>query len=108
MSQQFNEQNFNQEAVEASKKKPVLVDFYAEWCGPCKMQAPLIDEVAEETAEKAIVGKLNIDEAQSIASQYKVMSIPTLILFKDGEVKETLNGLQAKDGLLELINKYAD
>jgi thioredoxin 1 len=108
MSQQFSEQNFNQEALEVSKTKPVLVDFYADWCGPCKMQAPIIDELAEEVSEKAIVGKLNIDEAQSVASQYKVMSIPTLILFKDGEVKETLSGMQSKNSLLELIKKYTD
>ncbi|MFW5888254.1 MAG: thioredoxin [Patescibacteria group bacterium] len=108
MSQQFSEQNFDQEVLEASKNKPVLVDFYADWCGPCKMQAPIIDELAEEASENAIVGKLNIDEARSLASRYKVMSIPTLILFKDGEAKETLSGMQSKDGLLELIKKYTD
>lgn len=107
MAQQFTEDNFQQEAIEASKNKPVLVDFYADWCGPCKMQGPIIDEVAEEVSDKAIVGKVNIDEHQSVASQYKVMSIPTLILFKDGEAKETLSGMQAKDNLLELIEKYS-
>lgn len=107
MAQQFTDENFQQEVMEASKNKPVLVDFYADWCGPCKMQSPIIDEVAEEASDKAVVGKLDIDQYQSVASQYKVMSIPTLILFKDGEAKETLNGMQAKDNLLELIEKYS-
>ncbi|MDD5032110.1 MAG: thioredoxin [Patescibacteria group bacterium] len=106
MAKVFNDENFQKEVLEASKEKPVLVDFFAAWCGPCKIQGPIIEEVAEEMGEKAIVGKLNTEEAPETSNQYGVMSIPTLILFKGGEVKETLNGLQPKETLVEVIKKY--
>ncbi|MDD5291223.1 MAG: thioredoxin [Patescibacteria group bacterium] len=106
MAKVFNDENFNKEVIEASKIKPVLVDFFAVWCGPCKIQGPIIDEVAEEMGDKAIVGKLNTEEAPETSSQYGVMSIPTLILFKGGEPKETLNGLHPKEALAEVIKKY--
>jgi thioredoxin 1 len=103
---EFKSDNFQKEAIEASKEKPVLVDFFAEWCGPCKMQGPIIDEVAEEIKDKAVVGKLNIDEAGDIAEKYQVMSIPTMIIFKDGEVQETMTGLRDKGALIEILKKY--
>ncbi len=106
MEKQFTDQNFNQEVVESSKNKPILVDFFAPWCGPCKIQSPIVDDVAKELGDKAIVGKINIEEAQETAEKYGVMSIPTIILFKDGEVKETLVGMQAKEALLSLVEKY--
>ena len=106
MAKIFNDDNFNKEVIEASKEKPVLVDFFASWCGPCKIQGPIIDEVAEGLGEKAVVGKLNTEEAPETSSRYGVMSIPTIILFKDGETKETLNGLQSKEALGEVIKKY--
>jgi len=104
----FNSENFTKEVMEASKGKPVLVDFFAEWCGPCKTQGPIIDELAEEEdiKEKIVVGKLNIDEAADIAEKYGVMSIPTMIVFKDGEVKETMTGIREKDVLKEILKKY--
>lgn len=103
MVKEFTDQNFQEEALEASKNKPVLVDFFASWCGPCKIMSPIVDEVAEELKEKAVVGKLNTEEAQQIAQEYNIMSIPTVILFRNGEVKETLVGLQTKDKLIEII-----
>ena len=106
MTKHFNDENFSQEVIEASKTKPVLVDFFASWCGPCKMQAPIIDEVAEELGDKAAIGKLNTEEAAETAGRFNVMSIPTLILFKDGEPKEILMGMQSKEALIELIEKY--
>jgi thioredoxin 1 len=106
MSIEFKSDNFQKEAIEASKEKPVLVDFFAEWCGPCKMQGPIIDELAEEIKDKAVVGKLNIDEAGDIAEKYQVMSIPTMIIFKDGEVQETMTGLRDKGVLTEILKKY--
>lgn len=106
MAKSFDDKNFQKEVIEASKEKPVLVDFFAEWCGPCKIQGPVVDEVAEEIGDKASVGKLNTEEASQTASEYKVMSIPTIILFKDGEAKETLVGLQSKESLIAVINKY--
>ena len=106
MAKVFNDENFDKEVIEASREKPVLVDFFASWCGPCKIQGPIIDEVAEGLGEKAVVGKLNTEEAPETSSRYGVMSIPTIILFKDGEAKETLNGLQPKEALGEVIKKY--
>jgi thioredoxin 1 len=107
MSKQFTDENFNAEVIEASKQKPVLVDFFAPWCGPCKIQGPVIDEVANEIGDKAVVGKLNTEEAQKTAMNYGVMSIPTLIIFKDGEARETMVGLQSKENLLAMLDKYS-
>lgn len=106
MAKHFTDENFKTEVIEASKEKPVLVDFFAEWCGPCKMQAPIIDQVAEELGDKASVGKLDTEKASQTASEYEIMSIPTLLLFKDGEVKEKMIGMQAQESLIEIINKY--
>lgn len=103
MANVFTDDNFESEVINASKEKLVLVDFFATWCGPCQMQGPIIDEVAGEIGEKAVVGKLNIDESPKMAEKYGVMSIPTLLLFKDGEVKETMSGMQAKDVLMKLL-----
>jgi thioredoxin len=106
MAKIFNDENFQAEVIEVSKTKPVFVDFFAAWCGPCKLQSPIIDELAEEMGEKAVVGKVNTEEAAEVSTQYNIMSIPTLILFKDGEVKEIFNGLQPKESLVEIIKKY--
>ncbi len=99
----FNDSNFEKEVVEASKKKPVLVDFFAEWCGPCQMQGPIIDEIEKSYKGKVIVGKVDIDDSQKIAENYNVMSIPTLVLFKDGAVKESLTGMQAQEVLAKIL-----
>ncbi len=99
----LNNENFNKEVKESNKV--VLVDFYADWCGPCKMMAPIIDTIAEEIGDKAKICKLNVDEAQDIAIEYNVMSIPTLIIFKNGEVFEKLVGLQDKTELMDNIKR---
>ena len=106
MAIQFTNDNFQKEAIEASKEKPVLIDFFASWCGPCKMQGPIIDEVAEEMGEKAVVGKLDTEKENVIAEKYGVMSIPNLILFKGGKKVENMVGLQNKEYLIDIINKY--
>jgi thioredoxin 1 len=102
---QFTDQNFQQE-VEQSKGV-VLVDFFAEWCGPCRVMGPIIEELAGEFKDKLglKIGKLNIDENTATAEKYGIMSIPTLILFKDGKKIEQLVGLRDKDSLINLINK---
>ena len=94
-------ENFEAEVLQSTK--PVLVDFWAAWCGPCRMFSPIVDEFAEENPEAVKVGKLNVDEQPDLAGRYGVMSIPTAILFKNGEPAATLVGLQPKAALEELI-----
>lgn len=106
MTKIFTDENFQKEVIEISSQKPVLIDFFAVWCGPCKMQGPIIDDVASLMGDKAVVGKLNTDDSQATAIKFGVMSIPTLMIFKDGSVKETMVGMQPKDKLIELLKKY--
>lgn len=103
MAQQFTDQNFEQEVLKSNK--PALVDFWAAWCGPCQMMEPIIDELAEEMKDKYKVGKLNVDENRETASKYGVMSIPTLIIFKDGKVVKQLVGVQSKESLKGNLEK---
>jgi thioredoxin 1 len=84
----------------------VLVDFWAEWCGPCKMIAPVLDEIASEQAGKLKVAKLNVDDNPDVARRFEVMSIPTLIVFKDGEAKKRLVGAKGKAQLLEELAEF--
>ncbi len=103
MAQQFTDQNFDQEVLKSDK--PVLVDFWAAWCGPCQIMGPIVDELSLEMKDKIKIGKLNVDENRETDTNYSVMSIPTLIIFKDGKVMKQLVGVQAKENLKEELEK---
>jgi thioredoxin 1 len=96
--------NFNEEVKGSSE--PILVDFWAEWCGPCKMIAPILEEIAGEQAGKVRIGKLNVDENPDLARRFDVMSIPTLIVFQDGQPKKRLVGAKGKGQLLEELAEF--
>jgi len=100
----LTEQDFQQEVLESST--PVLVDFWAEWCGPCRMMGPIIDEAANDLSGKIKVGKVNVDEAQDLAARYGIMSIPALLVFKDGKVVEQFAGAMPKEQLIARLKKY--
>ena len=94
----LSEQNFDEEVKKSDKK--VLVDFYADWCGPCKMMAPAIEKIAEEVSEYAKVGKVNVDDSPEIAEEFGIMSIPTLLIFENGEIIHKHVGVTDKDTLM--------
>lgn len=100
---EVNDNNFTQETAEGL----VLVDFWAPWCGPCKMIAPVLEELDEDLSDTVKIVKLNVDDNQETAGKYGVMSIPTLLLIKDGNVVDQVVGFQPKEALAELVNKHA-
>jgi thioredoxin 1 len=101
---QVTDQNFEAEVLKSSQ--PVLVDFWAAWCGPCRMIAPTVEALAGEYAGKAKVAKVNVDENQNTPARYNIRGIPTLLLFKDGQVREQLVGAASRDVIENLIKKH--
>ncbi len=97
--------NFDEEIKKATV--PVLVDFYADWCGPCKMMEPVLEELEKEWVGKIVIGKLNVDDNQQTAAKFQVMSIPTLLIFKGGQVVKQLIGYQDKASLLQAVNSIS-
>ena len=101
MEVKITESNFKEEVLNSNK--PVLVDFWATWCGPCRMLSPIIEEIAAEKSETLKVGKVNVDEEPALATQFGVVSIPMLVLFKNGKAVKTSVGYQPKEEILKLI-----
>jgi len=100
----LNSDNFTQEVLQS--ETPVLVDFWAPWCGPCKMMGPVIDEVAKELDGKVKVGKVNVDDFGELAQQYNILSIPTFIVFKGGQVAEQFSGAMQKEVLIQKLESH--
>jgi thioredoxin 1 len=101
----LDESNFDREVTQS--EKPVIVDFWAEWCGPCKMIAPLLDEIAKEKGESVKVGKVNVDENQSLSSKYNIRAKPSLLFFKNGQLRDQVTGMTSKKDLLGRIDALA-
>lgn len=101
---ELNDENFDSEVKRSTQ--PVLVDFYATWCGPCRKQLPIMDEMAKEYSGKVQVGKINVDDGKTKAAEFGISSIPALLVFQNGQVVEKLVGLHSKIQLSEILNKY--
>lgn len=101
---ELNKGNFDERVIRA--EKPVLVDFWAVWCGPCSMMSPIIEEIATEKADALVVGKVNCDENMELAQRYHITGIPAFLVFREGEVVERLVGAMPKTDLLAAVEKY--
>jgi thioredoxin 1 len=102
MALEFNDSNFNQDVLQSDQ--PVLVDFWAEWCGPCRMIGPMVEELSTEFEGKAKVGKMNVDENSNTPAEYGIRSIPTLLIFKGGELVDKVVGVVPKHDLVSRLN----
>ena len=103
---EFNENSFEDDVIKSDK--PVLVDFWAEWCGPCKMLTPVINELADEYLDKVVIGKVNVDNNPTIASEYGIRSIPSLLFFKNGKVQNQIMGAVSKDDIAKALDSLID
>ena len=104
MLQHINNDSFKEVVLDA--KVPVLVDFYADWCGPCKMMSPVLEDAAGELGDRAVIVKINVDENMDLAREHRIKNIPAMYVFKDGEVAEKIIGAVPKEEVLEAIRKH--
>ncbi len=104
MALEITDSNFKETI--ANTDKPVLVDFWAEWCGPCRMISPIVEELSTEMADKAVIGKLNVDENQMVPSEFGIRSIPTLLIFKNGEVVDKIVGALPKHAITQKLEAH--
>jgi thioredoxin len=102
----LSSETFSDQVIKSGK--PVLVDFWAEWCGPCKMLTPIIDELEKEYNDRVTFGKVNIDEEATLAMEYRIMSIPSVLIFKDGELKQKVVGVRDKDEYVKFLQEILD
>ena len=102
---ELNAENFEAEVLQS--EQPVLVDFWAEWCAPCRMLAPTIDEIAENYSGRVKVGKLNVDDFGAIAARYQIRGIPTILIFSGGEIHEQMVGASSKENIIRMVDKVA-
>lgn len=100
---ELTKQNFNEYV--SNSNKPVMIDFWASWCGPCRMLAPIFEEIAKEVKDEVMVAKLNVDENAEIAGQYHVAAIPTILVFKQGKVTARRTGMMSKEEILQLLEQ---
>ena len=102
MAYEFTDKNFQEEVIQ--KEKVTLIDLWAEWCGPCRLMGPVVEDLATEYQDRAVIGKLNVDDNPEVPMEYNVRGIPTFLLFKNGELKEKIVGAQSKQALQDKIN----
>ena len=107
MAKDVTDSSFDADVLEVSKSKPVLVDFWAIWCGPCQMMTPILEELSSEVADTAEIVKVNVDEAPDLAQKYGIQGIPALKIFRNGEIVEEFTGVTEKDALKTSLEKHA-
>ncbi len=104
MTKEIKKENFDSEVLKS--EKPVLLDFWAPWCAPCRMIGPVVEAISNEWADKVVVGKVNVDEERELAMQFNIMSIPNLLIIKGGKVVENIVGYRPKEDLKDLLSKH--